>query len=73
MIEERRRAGCIAVEMECASMISLAKYRGVPFAQFLYGADDLSSDAWDMRDLAVYGLSNAEACVLLAFECALAL
>lgn len=42
-ISERRREGCIAVEMECASMLAAAKYRGIPFIQFLYGADCLSS------------------------------
>lgn len=73
LIQERKQNGCIAVEMECASMLAAAKYRHVPFIQFLYGADDLSSDIWDMRDLSSYGLTNAEKYMVLAFECALAL
>ena len=73
LIRERRQAGCIAVEMECASMLAAAKYRHIPFIQFLYGADNLSSEKWDIRDLASYGLSNAEKYMVLAFECGLAL
>ena len=59
--------------MECASMLAVTKYRNIPFIQFLYGADDLSSEIWDIRDLASYGLSNAEKYMVLAFECGLAL
>ena len=72
-ISERRAEGCIAVEMECASMLAVAKYRQIPFIQFLYGADSLSSDTWEIRDLALHGLTNAEKYMLLAFECGLAL
>ena len=68
-IQERRQEGCLAVEMECASMLAVAKYRNIPFIQFLYGADDLSSETWEIRDLAQYGLSNAEKYMALAFEC----
>ena len=73
LIQERKQEGCIAVEMECASMLAVAKYRHIPFIQFLYGADDLSSEVWDIRDLASYGLTNAEKYMVLAFECGLAL
>ena len=73
LIQERKREGCITVEMECASMLAAAKYRHIPFIQFLYGADNLSSEIWDIRDLASYGLTNAEKYMVLAFECGLAL
>ena len=73
MIEERRQEGCLAVEMECASMLAAAKYRRIPFAQFLYGADSLSSDTWEIRDLTLYGLTDAEKYMALAFECGIAL
>lgn len=72
-IEERRQEGCIAVEMECASMLAVSKYRHIPFIQFLYGADNLSSDTWEIRDLMSYGLTNAEKYMVLAFECGLAM
>lgn len=72
-IAERRQEGCIAVEMECSSMLAVSQYRGIPFIQFLYGADDLSSEKWEIRDLEIYGLTNAEKYMLLAFECGMAL
>lgn len=72
-IKERKQEGCLTVEMECASMLAAAKYRKIPFIQFLYGADNLSSDTWEIRDLALYGLNNAEKYMVLAFECGLAM
>ena len=72
-IRERRQAGCLVVEMECASMLAAAKYRHVPFIQFLYGADNLSTSTWEIRDLNTYGLSRAETYMVLAFECGLAM
>ena len=59
--------------MECASMLAVSKYRNIPFIQFLYGADNLSSDTWEIRDLCSYGLTDAEKYMLLAFECGLAM
>lgn len=41
-------------------MLAVAKYRDIPFIQFLYGADNLCSDTWEIRDLNLYGLNNAE-------------
>ena len=73
VIRERREDGCLAVEMECASMIAAARYRGIPFLQFLYGADDLSTQTWAIRDLAQYGVSETEKYMALGFECGLAL
>ncbi len=72
-IQERRQEGCLVAEMECASMLAVSKYRQIPFIQFLYGADNLSSDTWEIRDLALYGLTNAEKYMVLAFECGLAM
>ena len=73
LIKERKQEGCIAADMECAAMLAVSQYRKIPFIQFLYGADDLSSDTWDIRDLALHGLTNAEKYMLLAFECGLAM
>lgn len=69
LIEERKADGCIVVEMECASMLAVAKYRNIPFVQFLYGADCLGTETWEIRDLTDYGLTNADKYMLLAFEC----
>lgn len=72
-IEERRRQGCIVVEMECAAMAAIADFRGVRFAQFLYAADNLDAPQWEPRGLTLHGMSNAETYMAAAFECALQL
>ncbi|MBS3785070.1 MAG: nucleoside phosphorylase [Anaerolineae bacterium] len=46
----RRSEGCLTVEMEAATFFAVARFRGVVFAQMLYGGDDVSSEAWDHRD-----------------------
>ncbi len=47
----RRRAaeGCLVVEMEAAAFFAVARFRGIRFAQLLYGGDDLSGTTWDAR------------------------
>jgi uridine phosphorylase len=45
----RRAEGCLVVEMEAASFFAIAQFRGVPFAQLLYGGDDVSGTEWDAR------------------------
>lgn len=57
----------------CVAMLAVSKYRQLPFIQFLYGADNLSSDTWEIRDLALHGLSSWEKYMVLSFECGLAL
>lgn len=49
-IKRRREEGCITVEMEAATFFAVAHFRGVEFAQILYGGDDVSGDVWDHRD-----------------------
>lgn len=49
-IKKRREEGCLAVEMESASLIAVAQFRNVPFGQVLYGGDDLSGLEWDNRE-----------------------
>jgi uridine phosphorylase len=49
-IARRREEGCITVEMEAAAFFAVAQFRGVQFAQILYGGDDVSGDVWDHRD-----------------------
>ena len=73
VIQERKEQGCLAVEMECASMIAASQYRKIPFIQFLYGADSVGTDTWEIRDLLQYGLDSADKYMALAFECGLAL
>jgi uridine phosphorylase len=49
-IRRRRAEGCLAVEMEAAAFFAVAHFRGVTFAQILYGGDDVSGSEWDTRD-----------------------
>lgn len=49
-IEQRRKEGCLTVEMESAALIAVAQFRHVAFGQVLYGGDDLSGAEWDNRD-----------------------
>lgn len=72
-IAERKKEGCIGVEMEYASMLAAAQFRNILFIQFLYGADNLDCTSWDPRDLELYGMSDAEKYMALALECAIAL
>ncbi len=48
-VAARRAEGCLVVEMEAAAFFAVARFRGVRFAQLLYGGDDLSGDLWDPR------------------------
>lgn len=49
-VARRREEGCLTVEMEAAAFFAVAQFRGVTFGQMLYAGDDLSGEAWDMRD-----------------------
>ena len=49
-IAQRRREGCLTVEMESAALMAVAQYRDVTLGQVLYGGDDLSGAEWDNRD-----------------------
>ena len=48
-IAARRSEGCLTVEMEAASLLAVAQFRGVVLGQVLYGGDDLSGSIWDNR------------------------
>ena len=48
-VARRRAEGCLTVEMEAAAFFAVAQFRGVTFAQMLYGGDDVSGDVWDDR------------------------
>ena len=48
-IQLRKSEGCLTVEMEAAAFFAVAKFRGVVFAQMLYGGDDVSGAEWDSR------------------------
>ncbi|KFZ27617.1 MAG: Aminodeoxyfutalosine nucleosidase [Candidatus Izimaplasma bacterium HR2] len=45
-VEIRKKEGAIAVEMECAGLAAVAKYRNIQFSQLLYFSDIVKQDAW---------------------------
>jgi uridine phosphorylase len=48
-VAKRRAEGCLTVEMEFAAFVAVAKFRGVPFGQYLMVGDDVSGNQWDSR------------------------
>ena len=48
-VKLRKEEGCVTVEMEAAAFFAVAQFRGVTFAQILYGGDNLDSEKWDSR------------------------
>lgn len=68
-VEERKKMGAICVEMECASMAAVAKFRGKELFTFFYAADNLDSAKWDMRSLGNDAkLDEKEKIIYLALE-----
>ena len=51
-VARRKAEGCICVEMECAAIAALARFRNRSVSQFFYSADNLDNDVWEMRSLA---------------------
>jgi uridine phosphorylase len=72
-MERRKAEGCITVEMEAAAFFAVAQFRGVTFAQILYGGDDISGDEWDGRDWINGQASTREKLFWLGVEACLAL
>jgi purine-nucleoside phosphorylase len=71
-MQRRRAEGCLTVEMEAAAFFAVAQFRGVQFAELLYGGDDLSGSEWDSRQWESHTSVReklfwlaAEACLLL--------
>ncbi len=48
-VQLRKSEGCLTVEMEAAAFFAVAQFRGMIFAQMLYGGDDVSGGEWDSR------------------------
>lgn len=69
-MEKRKADGCVAVEMECASVMAVGQFRGREIYQFLYAEDSLDGDAWDARNLGKVPESEYEAYLRIALETA---
>lgn len=72
-MRKRKNDGCICVEMECASIMAVAAFRGVNAYQFLYAADTLAESGWDKRILGALPADMTERHVRIAFETAVRL
>ena len=67
----RKAAGCVCVDMECASVASVAQFRGKEALHFFYAADNLDSAEWDARSLSNFAnLEEKDRIALLALEAA---
>ena len=69
-MEKRKADGCIAVDMECASVMAVGQFRGVPVYQFFYAEDSLDGDAWDPRTMGAVPASDYEKYLRVALETA---
>ncbi|OQB23969.1 MAG: Purine nucleoside phosphorylase DeoD-type [Firmicutes bacterium ADurb.Bin182] len=49
-IQQRKKEGCVAVEMEASAYMAVSQYNNVEFGQILYAGDSLGSDTWDSRE-----------------------
>lgn len=68
MVAYRRAEGCLAVEMECATMAAIAQFRQKSFGQLLYSGDLLAGERpYDNRDW-YNNLSAREKLVFLSLE-----
>lgn len=69
-MERRKNDGCIAVDMECASIMAACQFRGIPVYQFFYADDCLDGEKWDPRTLGARPASSHEKYLRLALEIA---
>lgn len=69
-MENRKADGCIAVDMECASVMAAGQFRDVPVYQFFYADDCLDGDKWDPRTLGARPSSSHEKYLRVALEIA---
>lgn len=59
----RKAEGCSAVDMECAALMACAQFRGYEVYEFVYAADCLDGDEWDMR---ILGSGEKDICGTMA-------
>ncbi len=69
-MEARKAEGCIAVDMECASVMAAGQFRGAEIYQFFYADDCLDGEVWDPRTLGARPDSTHAKYLRLALEIA---
>lgn len=67
-VEKAKSMGAICVEMECAALAAVAKFRNVDFIQFLWSADNLGGEEWDKRSSNMTVFTNSSRYMLPAIE-----
>ena len=68
--KDRIALGCKVVEMECASIMAVAKARNIDMYQFLYTDDTLDGNAWNLRTLREDRTIMIKECLRIALEVA---
>ena len=67
----RKAAGCVCVDMECASVAAVAQFRKKEALHFFYAADNLDGAEWDARSLSNFAnLDEKDRIALIALEAA---
>jgi uridine phosphorylase len=66
----RKSEGCLAVDMECASIMAVSYFRNVELYQFLYAEDTLDGIEWDSRTMGKVNISTFEKYLQIALEVA---
>lgn len=69
----RKEEGCLTVEMECASLAAVCRFRNVEFYQFLYTEDNLDSVLWEQRTIGKLTDGDSEKYLTIALEAAIRL
>lgn len=69
-VARRKAEGCLCVDMECASLAAVCRFRGLEFYQFLYTEDNLAGESWDSGLLGKLPQDAKEAYFKLALELA---
>lgn len=63
--------GCIAVDMECSALLTVASVLGKRVVPFLYAADSINENDWDKRDLDDNGNNRLDEYFNIALNCAI--
>lgn len=68
---KRKEEGYLVVEMECAALAAVARYRKVDFYQFLYSEDSIDNINWDSRIMGKLTNDDRIKYLTIAFDIAL--
>lgn len=69
-VEKRKKDGCLVVEMECASIEAVGRFRGAEVCYFLYTEDSLGGPSWKPGTMGNMSRSSAEGYADIALELA---